>query len=244
MLTLGNEGTFASGEEFVYVLCSYDDSDKKPSVFDVLLQDRTEYTTVLRIQANLFVEGDFSSVETLDLDPLRPGSDVQWKSVISVLESGSKPFAVLPHALTEPNFFYDFKRKLFSIVSLEMSDSSVSVCRAKEIAGPFECVQSSAVRPPADSGLISYAAKAHPELSHRDADVSEGLVVSYIVNTANGPSELFRDDHSRDLYVPLFLRVQDHPAGVHRNSTKGHRISRRKGRSGGISSKKTYDRHQ
>ncbi len=210
--TIANNGVFARDNDYIYIFSSYNDNDKrqKSSLFDLFSFSKTiEYHTLLRIQAKSFFLGDFTLLETLVNTDKETNSSV-WENVVSVLDR-TKPLPIFPHLLTEPNFFYDFKKHLFTIVSLEIFDSSIKICRSKLIEGPYLCTSTSKIRADVDDSFsrnyMSYAAKAHPELS---GDSNEGLVLSYIINTIHGPAELFKEDNVvRELYQPLFVYAND-----------------------------------
>ena len=261
MTTLANKGAFARDQDFVYIFCSYN-SGKKSSAFDgFILSKKKEYNTLLRIPAKEFIDKDFSSLETLFRDDtiIKSGAaTVQWRSVVRVLDDGQQPCVLSEQPLSEPSFFFDYKRQVFTIVASEMSDSFIQVCRSPQVEGPYNCVHASPVQAQAsDESRIMYAAKAHPELSggeeaadaglegsDRPAADGAGLVVSYIINTANGPLDLFENNPTKDLYVPLFVNILDSPSSTapsdgtrgergeggvdHGNNGKATRRSRRK----------------
>lgn len=213
MTTLVNKGTFARDQDFIYIFCSYN-SNKRSSMFDsFLLLRKSEYHTLLRIPVKAFLDKDFSSLETLYLEEDNKAgvtSSVIWRNVVIVLDNNQKPYAISTQLFTEPHFFFDYARHVFTIVSLEILDSSISVCRSAQAEGPYDCAHTSTMKPPGDN-RITYAAKAHPELSGSEGG-EEGLVVSYITNTLGGPTDLFEENPAQDLYVPLFLNVRDHPS--------------------------------
>lgn len=233
--TLVNNGAFARDQDHIYALCSYD-GNKKMDTLEVLTQAKTtsSYHTFLRIRARAFLDGDFASLEVIYRGDSKSGASVQWKNAVNLLDMGRKPLKILPDLLTEPNFFFDFTRRMFTIVYLEVSHSAISVCRSSTVEGPYECIKSTPVRP--DSvNRIAYAAKAHPELNH---PTEEGLVVSYMTNTAKDPSDLFQDGDAMNIYVPQFVNILNTPPR-HANlttSTKSRskkKIRKRKsGRSG------------
>jgi hypothetical protein len=241
---MSNRGTFARDQDFVYVLCSYNDN-KRSSMFDsFLLLRQGEFHTLLRIPAKAFMQGDFSSLEMLVKDERKHNGDavVLWQRVVSALDSGQKPFPILPQLLTEPHFFFDFKRGFFTIISLEISDASISVCRSKQAEGSYVCSRTSHL-PPLREGRITYAAKAHPELSH--PETGGGLVVSYITNTASGPADLFQENPAKDLYVPLFLDVLDSSSSTSSLSTNAYattaQTTRKRHKSGRFSKMHHHD---
>jgi hypothetical protein len=209
--TTANNGAFARDQDYIFALVSYNELDHT-RLRRQLSDQATGFLTILRLQAKNFLEGDFSTAELLYQDDSKMTS-VTWCSVHSVLDSGKKPFAIFPKIFTEPDFFFDFKRKEFTIVALEMSDSAIRICRSTLVEGPYLCVYSSDVKTIGDTRL-TYAAKAHPELVH--GNIKNGIIVSYIANAATGPTDLFNEKNEavkeNDLYVPLFLNIVDSPS--------------------------------
>ena len=199
-----------------------------------LFLKKTEYHTLLRIRAKSFVDGDFSSLETLYRDE---DSRVVWKGVVNVLDSGKTPLMIFSKPLTEPSFFFDYDKRLFTITYLEIYDSSIGVCRSKVPEGPYDCVHAHGVK--SDEGRINYAAKAHPELS-APYDTTN-LVVSYISNTVSGPSDLFLENPAKDLYVPLFLTVSElSEERIDVNDTHRHHPSKSRSRKRKSGPKSSY----
>ena len=99
------------------------------------------------------------------------------------------------------------------VVSLQFQSPHIKLCKASDVLLPWTCELVAEVdRIWQVPGLITYAAKAHPQLLRHGCnhDVNDGklrLVISYVSNSLLGPSELF-EPRNRDVYTPKFLLLE------------------------------------
>jgi len=177
--------------------------------FDVF-SSRESYQVLGRIRAADALAGSWQLLQVLGYTHHRDSHD--WRELYSAnFSAGSssnsqwKPLDLFTPSVTEASLHFNKRTSEWNIVSKQMSDTRMQLCRSRAPEGPWRCEDMLEMMSPwTSAGYITYAGKAHPELTH---DNDSGLVVSFVPNHVEGPHRLYEPTHYL-AYSPKFAYVR------------------------------------
>jgi hypothetical protein len=207
---------FAKDTDMLYLLGTYDNND---IVLDepVLSMGASTYQTISRISAAAVLTGSLHLLQiacnvTAKHKNGSLTTSVAWQS----LNHCERPHKLFSPSVNEPSFHWDEFRRQWVVVTVEIIDRKVRRCVAVDVLGPWRCASIADIseRLWNSEDYIVYAGKVHPELRIKSKlnHKSPPLLVSYVPNPRNGPSELYKKG-KYGAYAPKFLSIEP----------KGHR---------------------
>lgn len=171
-----------------------------------------KYMTVSRIPASALLSGSLHllQIACAQTNVGRSSSNVVWKSV-GECAVPHKLFSVI---MSEPTLHFDESTMEWTYIAVELTHKTVRKCVAPNILGPYDCSDIATISNEMwdSEKYFIYAGKAHPEIrmparNQNRVPASFPLIVSYVPNTRNGPSELFTEE-TFGAYVPKFLAIE------------------------------------
>jgi hypothetical protein len=216
----GGNDFLTNQEDYVYLIGTYEEdinSELNPQYDLFSINSKESYQVISRIKGKDILMNSLNKLEILTTG--NNNDNNEWIELYNTKDDKNKPWKLFSNPISELSIHYSKQSSQWIITCLRMSENKIQQCVSSSIYGSYTCSYVANIEAPWDSKeLITYAAKAHPEIKIFDTTVadtsitdflnnSHASILSFVSNAVKGPVMLFKEEF-RDTYTPKFISLE------------------------------------
>lgn len=207
-------------EDYIYIIGTYEqdiNSELNPQYDLFSTNSKESYQVISRIKGKDILMNSLNKLELLTYSYNNSNnSNKVWIELYNTNHDKIQPWKLFSNPISELSINYNKQSSLWIITCLRMSGNKIQQCVSSSIDGPYLCSYVAKIEAPWDSKeLITYAAKAHPEIKifntaitdSDDKSYSHNHIISFVSNAVKGPVMLFKEEF-RNAYTPKFILLK------------------------------------